>query len=57
MADTRKKTADRLIENGCIWKEEVTISSHVGIAGEYDKDKYREKVKALRDQVIQLLLV
>jgi hypothetical protein len=41
-------TVDRLIENGCTWKEEVTVLRHITIDGDYDRDKYREKVKDLR---------
>ena len=48
MAEARKKTVDRLIESGCTWKGEVAALSHIEINGEYDGDKYREKVEDLR---------
>jgi hypothetical protein len=51
------RTLNRLIENGCTWKEEVTVLSYIGIIGKYDKDKYREKVETLKAQGIELHLV
>ena len=57
MANARKKTVDRLIENGCTWKEEVTVLSYIEIDGEYDIDKYKEKVKALRAQGIEIHVI
>jgi hypothetical protein len=48
MVEARKQTVDRLIENGCTWKEEITVLSHITIGGEYDKDQYRENVEDLR---------
>ena len=48
MVEARKKTVDRLIENGCAWKEEITVLSQITIDGEYDRDEYTEKVEDLR---------
>ena len=48
MVEARKKTVDRLIENGCTWKEEITVLSQITIDGEYDRDEYTEKVEDLR---------
>ena len=57
MAEARKETIDRLIENGCTWKEDVTLLRHITIDGDYDRVKYREKVKDLRARAgIEVLL-
>lgn len=57
MAEARKKIADRLIENGCTWKEEITVLSDITICGVYDEEKYTERVEALGTAGIRVLFV
>ena len=56
MAEARKRTADRLIANGCTGKEEITILSYMEIDW-HDGDKYIKRVEALMEAGIKILFV
>ena len=57
MVEARKKMADRLIENGCTWKEEIAVLSYITICGVYDEDKHIKRVDALEVAGITVLFV
>ena len=55
MVEARKKTVDRLIENGCSWREEVTSLKDVVVHTKDGKD-YEERVTALEEAGIHITI-
>ena len=51
MVEARKKTVDALIDNGCTWKEEITVLRKVALRG---INEYRERIKTLREAGISI---
>ncbi len=60
MAAARKKKVDEMIENGCNWKEDITLLKEIGIVCEtdfepsWDREKVAEKVEALKEAGITI---
>ncbi|KAF8351743.1 hypothetical protein F5887DRAFT_1277545 [Amanita rubescens] len=55
MVEARKKTVDALIDNGCSWREEITVLRNVVALGRW-KDEYGERVRALKEAGISITL-
>ena len=48
MVEARKKTVDELIQNGCSWRDEITVLKDVVIRTPKDTKEYEERVIALK---------
>ena len=54
MVEARKKTVDELIQNGCSWREEITVLKDVVIRTTRDTKEYEERVLALKEAGIAI---
>jgi hypothetical protein len=54
VVEARKKTVDELIQNGCSWREEITVLKDVVIHTFKDTKEYEERVLALKEAGIAI---
>ena len=57
MVEARKKMVDALIENGCTWKEVITILKDVVIHTKHERGGYKDRVVALKAAGITIAFV
>ena len=56
MAEARKKMVDELMENGCSWREEITVLNDVVIQSR-DRTGYEERIIALKEAGIAIIFL